>query len=408
MPKKAPVQSAPLTTWITVPEAAQALGLGVSKVKTLCGDGTLVAVKVKDRATWRWSVSKPSVAALQASTQPKTITAQLAQEILGALKKSRRRSQPMTFSELVEELDRSPKSIRAAIAELQATGVNVVLGGDENSEESVGLSGDVQPGAGDALIVHPREFWNNKWYEFGALGDNHLGSKHERLDVCNALYDMYAAEGITEVYNTGNMIEGECRFNKHDIKVFTLDGQVQYWIDKYPQRPGITTYFVTGDDHEGWYQQREGIEIGRYMQQCAEKAGRHDLKYLGYVEADILLKAEHGERLMKVTHPGGGATYALSYAMQKWVEALQGGEKPSVVLAGHYHKMDFNFYREVYAVQTGCTVDQSIFMRKKKIQAHVGGCRVKLNQAPDGQITRFMVEFMTFYDRGYYSKPRKF
>jgi hypothetical protein len=151
-----------------------------------------------------------------------------------------------------------------------------------------------------------------------------------------------------------------------------------------------------------------GMEVGKFMQQAAEGAGRKDLKYLGYVEADILLKAEHGERLLRVMHPGGGSSYALSYAAQKLVESMQGGEKPSIFCYGHYHKFDYNFYREVHCIGTGCTVDQSIFMRKCKIQAHVGGVRVKLNQAPDGQITRCMVEWMSFYDRGYYSKPRKF
>ncbi len=107
-------------------------------------------------------------------------------------------------------------------------------------------------------------------------------------------------------------------------------------------------------------------------------------------------------------HPGGGAAYALSYSAQKIVESFQGGEKPSVLLYGHYHKFDWNYYREVHNIGTGCTVDQSIFMRKQKIQAHVGGLLVRLHQAPDGAINRVKVEWIPFYDRGYYSKPRSF
>ncbi|MEN6603783.1 MAG: hypothetical protein ABFD86_15340, partial [Bryobacteraceae bacterium] len=246
------------------------------------------------------------------------------------------------------------------------------------------------------------------WRSFGATGDNHLGSKHERLDALNTLYDIFADEGITEVYNTGNWIEGESRVNKHDIKVFGLDGQIDYWVQNYPQRKGITTYYVAGDDHEGWYQQREGMNIGRHAQWAAEHSGRTDLKFLGYVEADIELKTPGGSGWMKIMHPGGGAAYALSYAPQKIVESFQGGEKPRVLLLGHYHKFDFCYPREVYTVQTGCTVDQSIFMRKNKIQAHVGGCVVRINQSADGIINRCQAEFISFFDRDFYGNKRVF
>ncbi len=262
--------------------------------------------------------------------------------------------------------------------------------------------------SGESLIIHPKKNYNNKWYKFGVLGDTHFGSKHERLDVVKALYDRYEEEGITEVFHTGNWIEGEFRMNKHDIKVFGMDAQIQYFLEHYPKKKNITTYFVAGDDHEGWYQQREGIEIGRHLEQSAVGGGREDLKYLGYVEADVLLKAQHGERLMRVCHPGGGSAYALSYSAQKIVESYQGGEKPSVLLYGHYHKYDVNYYREVYAVGTGCCVDQSIFMRKQKIQAHVGGLILELQQAEDGAITRMKHEWMPFYDKGYYTNPRQF
>jgi hypothetical protein len=238
----------------------------------------------------------------------------------------------------------------------------------------------------------------------------HNCSKHERLDVLNVMYDLYEREGVTEVFNTGNWIEGEMRLNRHDIKVFGLDGQVDYFIDNYPQRPNITTYFVAGDDHEGWYQRNEQIEIGRYAEMRAQRAGRADLKYMGYVEADVEFKVKGGSRIMRVMHPGGGSAYALSYSAQKLVESFQGGEKPSLFLYGHYHKFDYNFYREVYCIGTGCTVDQSIFMRKCKIQAHVGGCLVKFTQAPDGAITSVDVRWCPFYDKGYYlvKRGRKF
>lgn len=308
----------------------------------------------------------------------------------------------MGLAQLSEEVDRGILSVKSAIESLGRKGHNLRI-----REDKIELSSEVKPGAGEPLIVHNLAAYKNQWRKFGACGDNHLGSRHERLDVLNALYDVYADEGVTEVFNTGNWIEGNSRLNYHDVKVFGMDDQIDYFIEHYPQRGGITTYFVAGDDHEGWFQKSERIEIGKHAELMARDAGREDLKYLGYVEADIEFKAKSGSSWLKVMHPGGGSAYALSYAAQKLVESLQGGEKPHVLLYGHYHKFDYNFAREVHCVGTGCTVDQSIFMRKCKIQAHLGGTLIHLNQAPEGHINRFRVEWMPFYDRGFYAPKRR-
>ena len=50
--------------------------------------------------------------------------------------------------------------------------------------------------------------YENKTYKFGVVADNHLNSKFERLDVLDALYDIYEKEGIKDVYNGGNWVDG--------------------------------------------------------------------------------------------------------------------------------------------------------------------------------------------------------
>lgn len=242
------------------------------------------------------------------------------------------------------------------------------------------------------------------WKVVGLVADTHLGSKHERLDVLEELYTIFAGEGATHVLHGGNWVEGESRFNKHDIKVFGMEGQLRYFIDNYPKRDGVTTAYVSGDDHEGWWQQREALNIGQALEDKARAAGRKDLRYLGYVEADIELKARKGSAVLRLMHGGGGASYAYSYVLQKTVEAFQGGEKPAVLVMGHHHKFDYCWPRSVHAVMPGCTTDQSIFMRKKKIEAHVGGVLAWIKQAPNGAITRFRAEWLPFFDRGYYER----
>lgn len=237
---------------------------------------------------------------------------------------------------------------------------------------------------------------------FGGIADTHIGSKYERLDVLNSLYDRFVDAGVTTVFHGGNWIDGESRFNKTDIYAFGLGNQVENFIEKYPQRKEIKNYIISGDDHEGWYVQRENINIGEYMQMIAQKNGRYDLIDAGYIERDFELKQKNGSSILRLIHAGGGSTYAISYTAQKYVEMLQGGEKPQIVLVGHYHKFEYGYPREVHVCQLGCTEDQTPFMRKKKMQAMVGGCIFRIKQADNGIITSFNVEWMPYYDKKFY------
>lgn len=244
--------------------------------------------------------------------------------------------------------------------------------------------------------------FHEKPIRFGVIADMHLCSKAERLDVLQAAYDEFEKQCITTVLCPGNYIDGECRFNTHELLAHGIADQCQYAIDHWPSKPGIKTYFVDGDDHEGWFHQREGIEFGRYLMMEAQAQGRDDLVYMGYMEADFELKAPNGSAIVKVIHAGGGSSYAFSYAAQKLAESFQGGEKPAVCIIGHYHKFEYCYPRNVHCVQGGCMQDQTMFMRKRKLAAHVGFCTISLQQDINGSITRFSTEFYPFFDRGYY------
>jgi hypothetical protein len=301
-----------------------------------------------------------------------------------------------TFEELSNLLDCGIGKIRQIIDEEIIAGVNYKIEGTH-----VLFSKIIERSEPKVLNI---EKMSTGFYRFGVTGDNHLCSRYERMDALNALYDLFEAEGISRVFNTGNWIDGEARFNKHDLKVHGLDNQLNYWIDNYPSRQGIITEYITGDDHEGWYTQREGINVGKYAERKAKDAGRNDLLFLGHMEADVILPAPNGQTVVRVLHPGGGSSYAISYTSQKIVESYTGAEKPHVLFDGHYHKAGYNYIRGVHVVQTGCTQDQTPFMRKKRLAAHIGGWIIEFAVDDQGAITRFKKEFIPFYDRGYYEK----
>lgn len=312
-----------------------------------------------------------------------------------ALKKLlRRRSQ--TLEDISQALKCSRGRALDLCDELKLKGLNVIdLGGRFE------ILSTPQPSSFELTI----ESDDNGEYEIGCISDNHYGSKYCREDVNEDLYDIFRAEGIKTVLNGGNWLDGESRFNKFDLinRAHGMQNQIDYVVERYPQRKGITTYYVAGDDHEGWYAQREGVDIGQMLQDSAEKTGRYDLKYLGYIEAFVTLRHKPTGNASKLLlmHPGGGSAYAFSYAPQKIIEALSGGEKPAVLLLGHYHKMSFDVIRNVFTVQIGCTKDLDPFGRKKRLAYHVGGVRLHLQQDAKGAIVECWPRFKQYFDRGY-------
>jgi hypothetical protein len=309
------------------------------------------------------------------------------------------RRDAVAAKDLAQELGVNVSTLRRTMAEMKERGVMITEypGGVFEMTTTAALAPGRHEIKGD-----PRAEWTHR---FLITSDNHLCNRQSRLDVLHAAYDYAERNGITTALNAGNYVDGEARFNKTELVTAPgMDNQFDYFIDNFPHRAGIRTLFIDGDDHEGWYAQREGIIPGQYLQMRAERAGRRDLEYLGYSEADVALKCGAGESVMRVLHPGGGSAYATSYTAQKIVESYQGGEKPQVLIIGHYHKAEYGYPREVHCLQAGTTEDQSLFMRKKKIAAHVGFWDIRIKQNTRGIITRFASEWFPFFDRGFYER----
>ena len=245
----------------------------------------------------------------------------------------RQLNRPRTTKTLAGKLNVSVEEVEAAITDLEERGYIVTRVG-----HTIQLGKTVQTGGRG---IHFPNHFHGKPMQFGVVSDMHIGNKHSRLDVLEAAYDEFARRKIKTVFCPGNYVDGEARFNTHELVVHGFTDQALFAIDNWPQRKGITTYYVDGDDHEGWYYQREGVEFGRYLYLEAKERGRDDLQYLGYLEADVLLQAPNGDATIKIMHPGGGSAYAISYSAQKMVESLQGGSKPAILLLGHTHKWDY-------------------------------------------------------------------
>ncbi len=248
-------------------------------------------------------------------------------------------------------------------------------------------------------------FDGDKWTKIGLVADTHLCCREERLDALHAQYDLFEREGVRSVFHAGNIVDGYVpRINGASVLESSIDGQVSYCAREYPKRAGITTHFITGNDHEGWWQ-KEGFNFGAYLQMVCERLGRQDMKYIGHVEADVELRAGDFVQRMKIQHPGGGSAYARSYKGQKMVESFQGGEKPAILVQGHYHVSGYSFDRNIHIIGMPGFQEQTIFGRTKNLRYEIGGVILEFKMSSvTGAITRVRPEFNMFFDRGFYKK----
>lgn len=307
-----------------------------------------------------------------------------------------------TNAEIALKLKRSCKSVEKKFAKLRKLGA----AHEPSSADKPDVKRDFDLPAPEFGYLPLSVIDGSDWVRLGLVSDTHLACKECRLDALHAQYDLFVKEGITTVLHAGNIVDGYvARINGDSVLETTIDGQAQYTIDNYPARKNIITHFITGDDHESWF--APGFNFGAYLSMLSKEQGRKDLNYIGHVEADVEVKVKgaSASTMIKVQHPGGGSAYARSYAGQKQVESLQGGEKPAILIQGHYHVSNYMIERNIHVIGMPGFQDQTIFARKKRLRMDVGGALLEFKVHKEtGAVTRCKLEFNLFFDRGFY-KP---
>lgn len=225
---------------------------------------------------------------------------------------------------------------------------------------------------------------------FALMGDTQLNSHYTQLTHLNRFYDICADYGIERIFHTGDVDEGEQMRPGHQYECYTqgADAHVEEIVRVYPKREGITTYFITGN-HDASLYKRAGMNIGKAI---AEK--RPDMVYLGRDCAKVNLT---DNCVLELRHPWDGSAYSLSYKPQKMIEAMEADSKPNILAVGHYHKIEYLFYRNIHCFQTGCFQSQTPFTRGKGISVHMGGWIVECLVDEKGYLKEIVPHLIPFY-----------
>ena len=226
--------------------------------------------------------------------------------------------------------------------------------------------------------------------KFGLMGDTQMGSKYAQLTHLNAFYDICQTLGVKDVYHTGDISDGIKMRPGHEYELYAIsaDEMKDDIVKNYPKREGITTHFITGN-HDASLYKHVGYDIGN-----AIALERDDMEYLGRDCAIVKLTPNC---ILELRHPWDGTAYAQSYKIQKMIESMEADSKPNILAVGHYHKVEYMFYRNVHAFQTGCFQSQTPFTRGKGISVHMGGWIIAVEVDKEGKIIRITQQFVPFY-----------
>ena len=226
---------------------------------------------------------------------------------------------------------------------------------------------------------------------FGLMGDTQFGSKYAQITYLHRFYDRLAERGITTCYHTGDITDGLKMRPGHEYELYEVsaDEMVADVVKNYPVLKNGKTYFITGN-HDASLYKLCGYDIG-----VAIAKDRPDMVYLGRDTAVIQLSDNCS---LELRHPWDGTAYAISYKVQKMVEAMDSNSKPSMLAVGHYHKAEYIFYKGVHVFQTGAFQSQTPFTRGKGIAVHMGGWIVTVDVNDEGYVTRIAPEFIPFYE----------
>lgn len=233
---------------------------------------------------------------------------------------------------------------------------------------------------------------SRKTFSFGYFSDAHIGHKKFNVELFDYMVRYFKQEKPDLILNPGDHLEGMSGRPGHvyEMDQIGFDQQFKRAVELYSQLDGFDHMGIDGN-HDDWYKIKNsaGLVVGERLQ---EKIRGY--KHLGEYEGDLKI----GSVRIKLFHANDGTAYAHSYKMQKLIESFSGGEKPHIVLSGHYHKALSMFSRGVYGFECGTICGQTGWMRGKKIQAHMGFGLIKVAYNDKG-VERLTHTFVPWHEK---------
>jgi predicted phosphodiesterase len=293
---------------------------------------------------------------------------------------------PMEFQDMCDKLDLSPSKTRGLIVQAREMGIKVHVEHDHVGIKLPGPEERVRT-IGIAPVVGERQ-------KIAVISDTHLGSKYclrdQLRDFVHHAYD----QGVREILHPGDVLDGMYRHGIYEVSHVGLDEQARDLYETLPRLKGLNYRAITGN-HDFTFTESSGVDVGVYLENYFKKHGREDLHFYGNRGAFLRVKGA----VVHLWHPRSGVSYARSYAIQKHIEKYASGEKPNILLCGHWHVYCHVYERGVHGL--ACPTFQgggSAFSKSLGGAPAIGGLMLSWELTEHGTVRNFAVEKRSYFE----------
>jgi predicted phosphodiesterase len=296
------------------------------------------------------------------------------------------KKEPKTLEEVANHLDVSPHRARQLVAQAQKQGLHLQV-----SEAGLGFHIPVD----ERVKVVPIPATVGETQRVAVISDLHYGSKYCLRDrITDFVTYAYKERGVREILVPGDMLDGSYRHGKFEVSHVGLEEQTRDMIENLPRLPGLTYHMISGN-HDFTFTNDAGVNVCEFIVRAGRSAGRKDL--FAYGDRGAFLKIRGA--LVHMWHPLKGMGYAMSYPLQKQVEKYSSGEKPDILLAGHWHVHGYFRARGVRAI--ACPTFQgggSAFGRALGGSPDIGGLVLSWDLTEHGTLRNFTLEHRAYFE----------
>lgn len=293
---------------------------------------------------------------------------------------------PISFVDLCDKMDLSPKKAKALIAEAKGKGFRLHVEHDHVGIKPSGPEERVRT-VGIAPVVGERQ-------KVAVISDLHLGSKYCLREQLQEFIQYAYAQGVREILCPGDVLDGIYRHGLFEVSHTGIDAQAQDLFETLPELPGLNYRCITGN-HDFTFTESIGVDVGDYLMGFFSKKGRNDIHFYGNRGAFLRVKGA----IVHLWHPRSGVSYARSYAIQKHIEKYTSGEKPNILLCGHWHVYCHVYERGVHGI--ACPTFQgggSAFGKSLGGAPAIGGMILSWDLTSHGTMRHFIHEYRAYFE----------
>lgn len=304
---------------------------------------------------------------------------------------------PITLEMICEECRVLPSRARELVQQAIKDGYTMRISDDGTRLEDAGLRPRGRVKTVQLAPTHGR-------LRIAVISDLHFGSKYHRgSELANFMQRAYDW-GARITLNCGDTLDGNKVYKGQEFETsqVAMSDQINSALDGLPQLPDHKYYFIDGN-HDASFWRQTGQLAGEAILNAAMVRGRSDLEYLGPDMAQLDLAADEGGKPARIEllHPARAGARGQTYHLQNYIESIQGGNKPHIMLVGHEHSYVVLELRNIHALKVPCFQAQTPFMARRHMQPTIGGLLLEIGLTKRGMVRELTITHIKYFGAEY-------